>query len=617
MKLNIRAIAFLLVAAAGQSASGESPAERDRRFQWWRDSRFGMMIHWGLYAIPAGEWKGETMDYIGEWLMSRFRIPVREYEQLARRFNPVKFDAEAWASTAERAGMKYMIFVAKHHDGFAMFRSKVDPYNIVDGTPFGRDVAAELSAACRRHNLRWGVYYSQDLDWHEPDGGGTDPKLPLNGTMHWGNDWDYPNHADKRYERYFERKAKPQVKELLSNYGQVSILWFDTPHTISRAQAEELYGMVRTMQPGCLVNSRLGQGLGDYGSLGDNMIPSSAIRGAWEDWEAVATMNDTWGFKKSDQNWKTSRDVLTLLTGLAGKNINYLLNVGPTAEGQFPEPSVRVLSEVGAWMEKNGESVRGTRGSPFAHDLAWGPVTRRPGRLYVHLQEWPQGGLLAIHGLHNRVKKAWLLSRPTEKLKVAQSRDSVLDLRLLRVTLPAAAPADVLPVLALDIAGDAVVEKGLFQQTDGTVTLPAVAAAMNGESAPAPASASASAPAAMGISRLGAMENWRDPAKWLTWEFKAYRPGRYTVKVITTGRRRRPFETRRKVAVTVAGATLRATLGGEEEIHKVSTRYYPQHASRCGSVQIDKAGAYQLALRLDGAGGAMGLVSVLLTPERP
>ncbi|HWQ52160.1 MAG TPA: alpha-L-fucosidase [Bryobacteraceae bacterium] len=617
MTRKARVIAVLLLAAAAQNAFGQARTTDDQRFKWWRDARFGMMIHWGLYSVPGGEWKGQTMEYIGEWLMSRFRIPVREYEQLARQFNPVKFDAEAWARTAERAGMRYIVFVSKHHDGFAMFKSAVDPYNIADATPFGRDVMAELSAACRRHNLRWGVYYSQDLDWHEPDGGGTDPTRSLNYGMSWGNNWDFPNHAEKRFERYFNRKSKPQVKELLSNYGPVNIFWFDTPRTISRDQAQELYGMVRTLQPECLVNSRLGQGLGDYGSLGDNMIPVSAFKGAWDNLEAVATMNDTWGYKKSDQNWKSSREVLTLLTGLAGKNINYLLNVGPNALGEFPAPTVKVLNEVGAWMEKNSESVYGTRGSPFAHDLPWGPVTRRAGRLYVHLQDWPQGGKLAIHGLHNRVKKAWLLSQPAARLKFAQPQDSRLGLRVLRVTLPATPPGD-MPVLALDIVGDAAVEKGLFQQADGTVTLTAVAAEVHGESAPVSAVAPGqTAPAAMGISRLGAMENWRDPGKWLTWDFKVYKPGAYTVRVITTGLRGRPFEARRKVEVTVAGRTLRTTLAGDEEIRTVATRYHPQHASRCGSIRLDKSGgAYQLALRLDGAAKSINLVSVQLTPDR-
>jgi alpha-L-fucosidase len=376
-----------------------------------------------------------------------------------------------------------------------------------------------------------------------------------------------------------------------------------------------LYGLVRSKQPDCLVNSRLGQGMGDYGSLGDNMIPVSAIKGEWSDWEAVATMNDTWGYKKSDQNWKSSRDVLTLLTGLAGKNVNYLLNVGPTAEGEFPAASVRVLDEVGSWMEKNRESVQGTRGSPFAHDLPWGPVTRRAGRLYVHLQEWPESGAFAVHGLHNRVTKASLLSRPGTPLKFTQSQDARLGLRLLRVTLPSAPPPDVLPVLALDIAGDAVVEKGLFQQADGTVTLTAVSAELHGQPAPLPASTPGRpAPVPMGIGRIGAMENWRDASQWLSWTFKTYRPGSYAVRVITTGSRGRPFGTRRKVEITAAGATLRTTLGGEEEIRKVATRYYPQHASKCGTIRIDKPGEYQLALRLDGPGPAVGLVSVQLAP---
>ncbi len=250
----------------------------DDRMQWWREARFGMIIHWGLYAIPAGEWQGRQMDYIGEWLQSRFRIPKTEYEQLTAQFNPTGFNADEWVRLAKRAGMKYLIFTAKHHDGFAMYHSEADRYNITEATPFARDPLLELAAACQKYGVKLCVYYSQALDWHEPDAGGGDAGNDNYG-MSWGNDWDFPEQATKDFSRYFEKKVKPQLRELLTRYGPLGLIWFDCPFTITRAQCEELAEMVRSLQPDCITNSRLGNGLGDYGSLGDNMIPAGCLSG--------------------------------------------------------------------------------------------------------------------------------------------------------------------------------------------------------------------------------------------------------------------------------------------------------------------------------------------------
>lgn len=242
------------------------------KFQWFKSAKFGMMVHWGLYSIPAGEWKGQRMPYIGEWLQARFRIPNAEYHQLATIFNPIFFNADEWVKLARDAGMKYIVVTSKHHEGFAMYRSKVDSFNIVDATPFKRDVIGELADACARHNMKLGLYYSQELDWADPDGGGYTRTTPNAGMMSWTNDWDYPDTSQKNYDRCFERKIKPQVKEILTQYGDLCLIWFDTPSTISPAQSKELADMVHFYQPNCLVNSRIGNGMGDYHSLGDNQI---------------------------------------------------------------------------------------------------------------------------------------------------------------------------------------------------------------------------------------------------------------------------------------------------------------------------------------------------------
>jgi alpha-L-fucosidase len=321
---------------------GEFPMDNKK---WFKNAKFGMMIHWGLYSLPAGEWKGKRMPFIGEWAQSYFRIPNEEYGALASVFNPILFDAESWVKLAIEAGMEYLVVTSKHHDGFAMYHSQVDSFNIYDSSPFGRDVIAELAEACRKYGLKLGLYYSQDLDWHEPNGGGYNQGHTNCGVMSWTNDWDFINNEKKNYTQCFQDKIKPQVKEILSNYGDLCLIWFDTPLTISADQSKELFQMVKKLQPDCLVNTRLGNGLGDYRSLGDNEIPDN-FTGA-DLAETPATLNDTWGYKSFDQNWKTAEEVIRLKNHLNRQGINYLLNLGPDYLGRIPSPCIEILREAG------------------------------------------------------------------------------------------------------------------------------------------------------------------------------------------------------------------------------------------------------------------------------
>ncbi len=311
---------------------------------WFGQAQYGMMVHWGLYALLGGEWRGERMPTIGEWAQSYFRIPNHEYGRLTHAFNPVLFDADAWVRLALDSGMRYLVVTSKHHDGLALFRSRVDEYNVCDATPFGRDVIAELAEACQRHGLKLGLYYSQDLDWHEPNGGGYRHGHTNAGCMSWTNDWDYPDNANKDYSQCFEAKIKPQVEELLCNYGDLLLIWFDTPLTLSPQHSRELFELVKRHQPHCLVNSRLGNGLGDYRSWGDNQIPDEQMPAGL--FETPATLNDTWGYKAFDQNWKSWQEVLRLKRHLNGRGINYLLNVGPDHLGRIPGPCQQVLLRV-------------------------------------------------------------------------------------------------------------------------------------------------------------------------------------------------------------------------------------------------------------------------------
>jgi alpha-L-fucosidase len=399
---------------------------------WFREARFGMFIHWGLYAIPAGEWRGQQVPGIGEWIMNRARVPVAEYEQLAAQFNPTGFDAREWVSLARRAGQRYLVITAKHHDGFCMFDSALTDYTIVRATPFGRDPLKELAAECRRQGVKLGFYYSQTQDWHHPGGD--------------GNDWD-GDMARTDFDAYVEEYVKPQVRELLTNYGPVCLIWFDTPRQISLEQSRDLVDLCHQLQPECLVSGRIGNGLGDYAQAGDNRIPESAVGG---DWETPATINDTWGFKRHDQNWKSTTDLVRKLVDIVSKGGNYLLNVGPTAEGIIPPASVERLLGMGSWLDVNGEAIHGCGPGPF-QELDWGRSTARPGRIYLHVFEWPNGGELRLPALDQRLTRATLLADAAlSPLPVSQSGDAVV------ISGPAEAPSDPCPVVALDVATEGV-----------------------------------------------------------------------------------------------------------------------------------------------------------------
>lgn len=327
--------------------------------KWFKEAKYGMMVHWGLYSLLGGEYKGEKVSSYAEWAQTYFRIPNAEYEKLATAFNPVYFNADEWVRFAKECGMKYIVVTSKHHEGFAMFKSRADKFNIVDATPFGRDVMAELAEACYKHDMKLGLYYSQDLDWHEKNGGGyLSNHIPNAGTT-WDNSWDFPDEAHKDFTECFENKIMPQVEEILTGYGDLCLIWFDVPMTINERQSRRIYEAVKKYQPNCLINSRLGNGAYDYVSLGDNEIPDkledttgkavdmNSIGGfkpsPYGLYETAATLNDTWGFSYHDHNWKTPEFIRSTREKLNGMGINYLINVGPDPLGRITADAQRIL----------------------------------------------------------------------------------------------------------------------------------------------------------------------------------------------------------------------------------------------------------------------------------
>lgn len=319
---------------------------------WFKNAKFGLFLHWGLYSQTAGDWNGHPAKG-GEHFMLYERIPVKTYATIANDFNPIQFNAETWVKQAKATGMKYIVYTTKHHDGFAMYNSAVSQYNIVKQTPFKRDPLAELAAACKKYNLKLCLYYSLGRDWEDPD-------VPTNWPVKAGrsNTWDYPNEDAKVFSRYFERKVKPQIKELLSNYGPIGVLWFDTPELISKKESAELRALVAQLQPKCLVNSRIGGGYGDF-SISEQTLDASSKKA----WEACITIGKNWGYSRHDSTWKSAEMLVRNLIDVVANNGNLLLNVGPMGNGAFPNWAVKRLDTIGAWMKINQEAITST--SPF------------------------------------------------------------------------------------------------------------------------------------------------------------------------------------------------------------------------------------------------------------
>jgi len=432
----------------GPSSGTYHPSEAEKkRIAWWRDAKFGLFMHWGLYSKMAGYWKGQKVSG-GEWAVKLQKLPIEEYRALAKEFNPVKFNADEWVLLAKEAGMKYIVITSKHHDGFAMFRSKVSPYNIVDATPFKRDPMKELKEACDRHGLKFGLYYSHAQDWNEPDG--------------YGNNWSWPGYP-RNMDKYLDEKSIPQIRELCEQYHP-AILWFDTAGDITPARAEQIAAMARELVPGILINSRIQLGkprglpVTDFDGSGDNEAFHQYHKVPWE---LCGTLNKSWAYKEWDKAFRPVSELLTHLIDAVSKNGNYLLNVGPTAEGVIIEDYASRLRAMGSWLKINGEAIYGCGGTPWGNEFGdYGMVdgkrkfipapvvwraTTKPGKVFIHVLQWPQDGKLELPALKRKIRRASLIADPAATVKVGQEPDKIT------LTLPAKAPDPIASVVCLDL----------------------------------------------------------------------------------------------------------------------------------------------------------------------
>ncbi|MFM7181618.1 MAG: alpha-L-fucosidase [Verrucomicrobiales bacterium] len=467
----------MMAVGSATPALAESAAERDARMAWFREARFGMFIHWGLYAIPAGDWNGFKSENNAEWIQSQAKVPAAEYAKLKEKFNPVKYNPEAWVSLAKHAGMKYIVITSKHHDGFCLWDSAHTDFDVAS-SPYGKDLLKPLAEACQRHGIRLCFYHSI-MDWHHPDYGNKEA---------WRGNAENPQRDMDKYTAYM----KSQLDELLTGYGPIGIAWFDGEWESSwtHERGKDLYGHLRSRYPALIINNRVDKGRkgmqgmtqadhfkGDYGTP-EQEIPANGLPGV--DWESCMTMNDTWGFSAHDKKWKDTDTIVRNLIDITSKGGNYLLNIGPTAEGEIPMPSLQCLQELGEWMKVNSESIHGTLASPFSGSFKWGRCTRRVlpdgnTRLYLHVFDWPADKRLELPGVSNDVIRAAHLAAADKVVPTNRENGKLV------LTLPEQASSRHATVITLDLVGAANIQPlAIRPGTDGVLQLNAEDAKLDG-----------------------------------------------------------------------------------------------------------------------------------------
>lgn len=362
---------------------------KDTKQDWFKNAKFGLFIHWGLYSILAGEYNGIKTKHVAEWIMNDLDIPLNEYKKLASSFNPQEFSADFIVKKAKEWGMQYLVFTTKHHDGFAMWHSKCSDYNIVDSTPYKKDILQQFREACDKYDMKLGLYYSQAQDWADP-----------NGYV------SRKDNSNRNFSAYLHQKCLPQINELLTQYGEISLMWFDTPMGTTYEESQEIVNLVKSLQPNCIVSGRIGNGFGEYMTTGDNFIPRVPYKG---DWEVPATLNDNWGFNKYDHNWRSPDEIIKLLAKINSRGGNYLLNIGPDSNGHIPDASIHILDKVGEYVRNNAEAIFSTTPSKmYLYEMDWCEFTQKKHKLFLHI--FKPCKRIELLNIANTIKQVYLVS---------------------------------------------------------------------------------------------------------------------------------------------------------------------------------------------------------------
>ena len=513
MRLQVPAIALASILASGLALSAEkerstagdpyaaeTKVERDKRMAWWREAKFGMFIHWGVYAVPAGVHNG-VRD--GEWIMLRAEIPVKEYRDYSKRFTAEHYDPQAWVNLAQKAGMRYMVLTAKHHDGFALYPTAVSDWDVVESSPAGRDLIAPLAEAARAKGMKFGLYYSHSQDWVHPGG--------AKWRYDEGTGWDGAHKG--AYDDYLKTIAVPQVREILTRY-QPDVLWWDTPHYMTPERAKPLVELLK-LRPGIIHNDRLGGGYQGDTQTPENFIPPAGFPG--KDWETCMTMNDNWGYVRDDHDWKSFETIIRQLVAVVSKGGNYLLNVGPDAMGRIPQESIDRLTAVGEWMKVNGEAIYGSHAGPF-NRLGWGRCTLKPAGnddiLYLHVWNWKSGQALLLPGLKNPVKSATLLANGS----ALEGRESKFGPE---VILKGAAPDPISSTIKVLVKGRAAArELPVIADMDGVIRLTPLDAKLQGKSLKLGETAGKET-----------ISKWDNPDEMVSWDVEVTQTGKYAIQL--------------------------------------------------------------------------------------
>jgi alpha-L-fucosidase len=572
LQFNNRIIAQEMDKIKGEQNSKNVEVKRGRFFDW---GNYAMFVHWGLYSQLGNKWEGKTYYGNSEWIMNENMadIPVDEYKATARNFNPDKFDARELAQLAKDAGMKYIIITSKHHDGFAMYHSQCNKFNIVDATPFKRDPMKELSEACKELGLGFGFYYSHNQDWTYPGGTGG-PKVDHDGNP-------------KTFDNYFYEKCLPQVEEITKNYGEIELIWFDTPGGIPSKYAKQLVDIVHKNQQGALVSGRVGFNMGDYRTLGDMEVPLTNIEGLWE---GVDVTNDSWGYAWYDQNWKTPKQILNYLISTIARGGTYMLNVGPDPSGQVPEPAQVSLRSAGKWISRYPQVIYSAEASPWEHALPWGDVVVNEGKLYLAVFEWPSSGKLYLPGLESEIASIKLLtnSKP-QKLNFAKEGKWTI------ISLPYFAPEKLVSVIEVSLKGDIKLDNTHSVDPEFGLNL----------------SAKFSTPENGKVVNKGWMEKfgeWKRKyqiSDWnadtnTTWEFEIKTQGKYFFEVTASGSGTRVWN-------------IKTDEGREIQNRQNTSTIY--HTQPIGWVTFDNAGKHTVTVRIpEGERTNTSLAAIKITP---